>query len=52
MKCVPVLTLLQGIRHLCGLPLHAVPKYAVVSIRDLCVVFGVMTGKESSTQLH
>jgi len=28
------------------------PKYAVVSIRDLCVVFGVMTGKESSTQLH
>ena len=28
------------------------PKYAAVSNRDLCVVFGVMTGKESSTQLY
>ena len=28
------------------------PKYAAISNRDLCVVFVVMTGKESSTQLY
>ena len=28
------------------------PKYAAVYNRYLCVVFGVMTGKESSTKLY